>query len=138
MGKKIGAYTPFYPTTVGTKSHDITLKQLPAYSMSNKPEITTKACNKLISFTYRKLLIFLFLVIYIDSPGPGAYPKDDVKKSNLIPKSLYPKDHAFKYSLGARGYFSTLPTLIGQRTNICLFSGRNFQDMEIRVRQHIR
>lgn len=47
MGKNSTTYTPFYPTALGTKHHDITLRQLPAYSMGAKPEIKTKFSNKL-------------------------------------------------------------------------------------------
>ncbi|XP_037031496.1 uncharacterized protein LOC119071003 [Bradysia coprophila] len=81
MVKKAIDYSPFYPTTLGTKSHDVTLRQLPAYSIRPKPEIKDKCY----------------------SPGPGAYPKDDRKKGFEIPKPLYPADNSFKYSIGVRG-----------------------------------
>lgn len=101
MVKKISAYSPFYPTTVGTISHDVTLQQLPAYSMRQKTELKTKCCKKLNVSTLHRTN---FLYSSTDSPGPGAYPKDDVKKGNQIPKSIYPQDKAFKYSLGVKGY----------------------------------
>lgn len=107
MGKKTESYIPFYPTTVGVKSHDITLQQLPAYSIRAKPELKTKCCNELIVPTHCNLFIF-FLSSNTDSPGPGAYPQDDGKKSNLIPKSIYPEDKAYKYSLGIKGYIFKL------------------------------
>lgn len=38
-----------------------------------------------------------------DSPGPGAYPINEGKSKKHIPKSLYPEDKAYKYSIGIKG-----------------------------------
>lgn len=62
--------------------------------------------NSVSSLNYLELTTVtrnLFVCVSIGSPGPGAYPKDEGKKGNLIPKSLYPDDKAFKYSMGVRG-----------------------------------
>lgn len=59
MGRKMLDYTPFYPTTLGTKAHDMTLQKLPAYSIRSKPEIKEKCCKKVI---YMELQSQRFLV----------------------------------------------------------------------------
>lgn len=115
MSKKTVDYSPFYPTTLGIKSHDIRLRQLPAYSIRPKPEIKEKCCKKQRSpCIYQQAIDFhsFVAIISTDSPGPGAYPRDDRKKGMEIPKSLYAADNAFKYSIGVKGYCLRLASLI--------------------------
>ncbi len=61
MGKKIVNYEPFYPTTVGTRSHDITLQKLPAYSIRPKPEIKYKNCKKSKMLNLRSTRFVLYI-----------------------------------------------------------------------------